>query len=109
MRLEHHQQPSGKGMERRQRCGDLVRVVTEIVDYRHVARCSCHFKAALQAGEARKRDRRFRQRHAHHRGGGDGGRSEEHTSELQSLMRTSYAVFCWKKKNSTHTITHIIT
>src|SRR3546814_1860090 len=26
------------------------------------------------------------------------GRSEEHTSELQSLMRISYAVFCWKKK-----------
>src|SRR3546814_1438157 len=25
-------------------------------------------------------------------------RSEEHTLELQSLMRTSYAVFCWKKK-----------
>src|SRR3546814_3013166 len=32
-------------------------------------------------------------------------RSEEHTSELQSLMRISYAVFCLKKKNaySTHT------
>src|SRR3546814_2193708 len=30
----------------------------------------------------------------------DGGRrSEEHTSELQSLMRSSYAVFCLKKKN----------
>src|SRR3546814_9713179 len=29
-------------------------------------------------------------------------RSEEHTSELQSLMRTSYAVFCLKKK-TTHT------
>src|SRR3546814_10614699 len=28
----------------------------------------------------------------------DGGRSEEHTSELQSLMRISYAVFCLKKK-----------
>src|SRR3546814_7709908 len=28
-------------------------------------------------------------------------RSEEHTSELQSLMRTSYAVFCWKKKKNT--------
>src|SRR3546814_3850026 len=28
-------------------------------------------------------------------------RSEEHTSELQSLMRTSYAVFCLKKTNST--------
>src|SRR3546814_2244657 len=29
------------------------------------------------------------------------GRSEEHTSELQSLMRISYAVFCLKKKNQT--------
>src|SRR3546814_6955551 len=28
------------------------------------------------------------------------GRSEEHTSELQSLMRISYAVFCLKKKKS---------
>src|SRR3546814_2326828 len=30
-----------------------------------------------------------------------GDRSEEHTSELQSLMRISYAVFCLKKKNKT--------
>src|SRR3546814_8756457 len=30
-------------------------------------------------------------------------RSEEHTSELQSLMRISYAVFCSKKKNKTET------
>src|SRR3546814_3493894 len=30
-----------------------------------------------------------------------GNRSEEHTSELQSLMRISYAVFCLKKKNNT--------
>src|SRR3546814_14294155 len=30
-------------------------------------------------------------------------RSEEHTSELQSLMRISYAVFCLKKKKQTHT------
>src|SRR3546814_9412015 len=29
-------------------------------------------------------------------------RSEEHTSELQSLMRISYAVFCLKKKTQTH-------
>src|SRR3546814_8035516 len=29
----------------------------------------------------------------------EGQRSEEHTSELQSLMRLSYAVFCLKKKN----------
>src|SRR3546814_7094950 len=37
-------------------------------------------------------------------------RSEEHTSELQSLMRISYAVFCLKKKNTTTTAnntTHI--
>src|SRR3546814_6557041 len=31
------------------------------------------------------------------------GRSEEHTSELQSLMRISYAVFCLKKKKQTQT------
>src|SRR3546814_6215296 len=32
-----------------------------------------------------------------------GGRSEEHTSELQSLMRISYAVFCLKKKKKRQT------
>src|SRR3546814_5762468 len=39
-------------------------------------------------------------------------RSEEHTSELQSLMRISYAVFCLKKKNHEsifHTPTAILT
>src|SRR3546814_6933000 len=38
-------------------------------------------------------------------------RSEEHTSELQSLMRSSYAVFCLNKKtnsNITNTIVHFI-
>src|SRR3546814_1769163 len=33
-------------------------------------------------------------------------RSEEHTSELQSLMRISYAVFCLKKKTNQRTDTH---
>src|SRR3546814_1720787 len=33
-------------------------------------------------------------------GGSAGSRSEEHTSELQSLMRNSYAVFCLKKKKN---------
>src|SRR3546814_9032048 len=33
-------------------------------------------------------------------------RSEEHTSELQSLMRISYAVFCLKKKINTHIYIH---
>src|SRR3546814_1795917 len=36
---------------------------------------------------------------------GENGRSEEHTSELQSLMRISYAVFCLKKKTNQTTNT----
>src|SRR3546814_3986807 len=38
-----------------------------------------------------------------------GWRSEEHTSELQSLMRNSYAVFCWIKNNNPPVIgrTHV--
>src|SRR3546814_4335017 len=36
---------------------------------------------------------------------GDSSRSEEHTSELQSLMRISYAVFCLKKKTTHKHIT----
>src|SRR3546814_1577135 len=35
--------------------------------------------------------------------GGQAARSEEHTSELQSLMRISYAVFCLEKKNKNQT------
>src|SRR3546814_2285751 len=35
-------------------------------------------------------------------------RSEEHTSELQSLMRISYAVFCLKKKTITHYLIHLL-
>src|SRR3546814_2904567 len=38
--------------------------------------------------------------HPHTVGQWKAGRSEEHTSELQSLMRTSYAVFCLKKKTN---------
>src|SRR3546814_9060319 len=37
----------------------------------------------------------------------DGSRSEEHTSELQSLMSTSYAVFCLKTQNHTLTTTQV--
>src|SRR3546814_3156885 len=42
----------------------------------------------------------------HERIGGDERRSEEHTSELQSLMRISYAVFCLKKKKHTKILSH---
>src|SRR3546814_7357487 len=43
-----------------------------------------------------------------HEGRADGAscRSEEHTSELQSLMRISYAVFCLKKKKKQNTKTY---
>src|SRR3546814_13060704 len=51
---------------------------------------------ALQAWLARSRA--FVKEGWHFQGQGI-GRSEEHTSELQSLMRISYAVFCLKKKN----------
>src|SRR3546814_2151244 len=40
-------------------------------------------------------------------GGETSGRSEEHTSELQSLMRISYAVFCLKKKNKKQYTTNV--
>src|SRR3546814_6711046 len=47
--------------------------------------------------------------HGHHGGAPkESPRSEEHTSELQSLMRISYAVFCLKKKKTTnHNTTQI--
>src|SRR3546814_10506114 len=48
-------------------------------------------------GENRSWATHFRRRQA-----GCSDRSEEHTSELQSLMRISYAVFCLKKKKMKH-------
>src|SRR3546814_2288857 len=44
------------------------------------------------------------QRHAGRAAGDDARRSEEHTSELQSLMRNSYAVFCLTTKKEHETI-----
>src|SRR3546814_2948923 len=72
-------------------------------------------RARAQRAAARKRARRFQRqgidRRSPPRPGGDDvrtragvghqdERSEEHTSELQSLMRISYAVFCLKKKKT---------
>src|SRR3546814_5373893 len=53
--------------------------------------------AAGLSGRLHARRRGARLRHA-----GSWLRSEEHTSELQSLMRTSYAVFCLKKNLNTY-------
>src|SRR3546814_1028636 len=57
-----------------------------------------------QKGRAEDVDAHGRQRHAG--AAGNVRRSEEHTSELQSLMRISYAVFCLKKKNNHITQAH---
>src|SRR3546814_3777439 len=56
-------------------------------------RCEHRVEDALDAVRALRTDRDVEQ----------AVRSEEHTSELQSLMRISYAVFCLKKKINTHT------
>src|SRR3546814_9676606 len=54
-----------------------------------VARMAAHITYLSEEGLTEKFGRRLQAR-----------RSEEHTSELQSLMRISYAVFCLKKKNT---------
>src|SRR3546814_9704081 len=56
--------------------------------------------AARAAGRGAGADGRQRRQCARRAGR---GRSEEHTSELQSLMRISYAVFCLKKKKTQKT------
>src|SRR3546814_2349237 len=60
---------------------------------------------AASARARRVRASALRRNPPSHRRAGFQARSEEHTSELQSLMRISYAVFCLKKKK--HTIYHL--
>src|SRR3546814_1851826 len=63
----------------------------------------------LEVGDDRLilRTERFRETGRDEEGNPEvGERSEEHTSELQSLMRISYAVFCLKKKNPLKNDTH---
>src|SRR3546814_5498560 len=57
-------------------------------------------RAVQQAIAAEQRDINKDNEKASNRAGA-ASRSEEHTSELQSLMRISYAVFCLKKKKTT--------
>src|SRR3546814_5389447 len=54
--------------------------------------------AVLDVGKGGRRQHRCQSERKGQQGGGAERRSEEHTSELQSLMRISYAVFCLKKK-----------
>src|SRR3546814_9349959 len=70
----------------RKACGDIVA---------HIDACDLVTTAFQRLGDtfpAHQGDRPL---------GGPAARSEEHTAELQSLMRISYAVFCLKKQNIT--------
>src|SRR3546814_1116135 len=63
-----------------------------------------HVAAFEDRGQCLRLDRgQFRVAQGFKAGRQGGGRSEEHTSELQSLMRISYAVFCLKKKKKHNT------
>src|SRR3546814_5116951 len=68
---------------------------------------SAHSAASRKSSPDLRGGSRRRWQPDHHAGFRPVSRSEEHTSELQSLMRISYAVFCLKKQNThiTHTIT----
>src|SRR3546814_7768645 len=61
----------------------------------------------IKPGSADQRDNAHQQRQAESMPDGE-ARSEEHTSELQSLMRISYAVFCLKKKTHETSNTQIL-
>src|SRR3546814_2114661 len=61
------------------------------------ARASARFSCSPAAAMPRIQ---FRSAPAENEAPAPSSRSEEHTSELQSLMRISYAVFCLKKKNN---------
>src|SRR3546814_8989477 len=78
----------GDAVHREHREPVLLVVVAGVIAVRAFQR---HFVAGI---ERRRRALGHRGRH----GARVAGRSEEHTSELQSLMRISYAVFCWKKQ-----------
>src|SRR3546814_9819454 len=81
-------------------------------DPRASGRCARRNGLLEQLSQRRRRQQRrrpapprdARARLAYHAAGRRDERSEEHTSELQSLMRISYAVFCLKKKNKTEHI-----
>src|SRR3546814_4099575 len=77
---------------------------------RHLVARRAEYRRSLLCGQRRPLSLRQPQRcgddHEHHVLAGEprrvqDRRSEEHTSELQSLMRISYAVFCLKKKKNT--------
>src|SRR3546814_7519057 len=82
------------------RCPDWPWASTAVVE--GDAKCLSIAAASILAKEARDRMMVEAARLHPHYGWERNKRSEEHTSELQSLMRISYAVFCLKKKKYRH-------
>src|SRR3546814_6899259 len=76
-------------------CGDHMAFVDALVTTWRAGLLHHSLQSLLEAGL----DERIKMTVEHLLRVGNFDRSEEHTSELQSLMRTSYAVFCLKKKN----------
>src|SRR3546814_3813150 len=95
-RAEVCRRPGQRPLGRRQATAEVVELF-EACDSHQLQRAILGIGARCQRGLGRPQ-------------GGLRARSEEHTSELQSLMRISYAVFCLKKKkkntNTTKTMTH---
>src|SRR3546814_2293816 len=110
--------PPRHGQERVARCADQPaegaehhksqqRRLERAVQREQVQLAAQRVFGGIGAGGGARQGRSWRRRGVEYRGREEGGpdqqdrsgiRSEEHTSELQSLMRISYAVFCLKKK-----------
>src|SRR3546814_1304656 len=113
--LRHSSSPRSRSRGRRVESAPPSRLGSDWVGY---ARCQPTGNSGARGSACKKQGRKkavtkghpgqphspsapltsFRPLLDHHDGRQPRGRSEEHTSELQSLMRISYAVFCLKKK-----------
>src|SRR3546814_7187127 len=89
---QHHR--PGQYLERKNHAPDEIRIADH------------QFGRANQAFGKEPMDDQAREQHDRETGLAAFDRSEEHTSELQSLMRISYAVFCLKKKKNKQTQSH---
>src|SRR3546814_962226 len=110
--------PTRLGQSRRDRCvpGRCQARACLLGRGRHRPQLPCRSRreepaaaCPLSAGgwlEGRQRDPGVRADQPHQPEEAAAVRSEEHTSELQSLMRISYAVFCLKKKTTSHTTSY---